>query len=171
MRHILPFGLLLLVAAPVDAGKIHMKHGYVIEAEYWWQDGPMLYYVRQVGRLQEAVSRADVERIEGTPQVPADLEWDFKNSTWRRRAGAGVASRSPASQGRDRFEACQPLPWVGEPETRIDAWLECLGPSYSRRQNHTVTAGSARTQHVIQYLGSNLLYIYTTNGTITAVQN
>jgi hypothetical protein len=133
MRCALFFGLVLL-GSPAVAGQIHLKYGYSIDAGYWW-----------------VVARGDVVRIDGTPRLPADLEWDFKNHTWKKKAGTG------GSASNDRWESCRPIPFIGDPESRIDDWLGCLGSSYSRSRNMTVTAGGYRIQHVIRFLGSNRL--------------
>jgi hypothetical protein len=58
-------------------------------------------------------------------------------------------------------------PTVGDREARITEWMGCLGfKPGSWKVNTTITATGTTRQHVLW--GS--VYIYTTNGRVTALQ-
>jgi hypothetical protein len=58
----------VLLVDPADVragGRIHLKQGYAIEADNWWEEGGLLWYTK--GNTTSAVTRSDVVRIEGNP--------------------------------------------------------------------------------------------------------
>src|SRR5262249_55737434 len=73
--------LSIFVAASAYAGQIHLRYGYAISAEYWWEDGGMLWYVRNGERA--AVPRSDVVRVEGSPQFPPGMSWNASRHDWQ----------------------------------------------------------------------------------------
>jgi hypothetical protein len=69
---VLTVGMLVAWIPAVGAGTIHLKYGYSVEADAWWEDGGLLYYTAR--GQQYAVPAGDVLRIEGDPVPPATGE-------------------------------------------------------------------------------------------------
>lgn len=94
-------GILCLLATPVAAGQIHLKYGFAVTADYWWEDGGMLWYVRNGERA--AVSRSDVIRIEGVPQYPPGMSWNPQQRAWEDKPNplTGPPPGPPASVSRE----------------------------------------------------------------------
>lgn len=75
MRVFVVIFVVLAAFSAFAAGKLHMKQGYTIQADEWWDDPAQgLLWYRQ-GTTRSAVTRSDVLRIEGqsvdAPMGPA----------------------------------------------------------------------------------------------------
>jgi len=156
-----PWLFVLFLASIAHADRLYLKSGNDFAVESWREADGMIYYQRFGGTM--AVPKEDVLKIESGPALPP-------TPPNPRPVPFGSPSTGPTA-GQEMFRACSPIPWIGEAESRIDSWLGCLGPGFTRKRNMTVMAGGDRTQHVIQYLGHTISYIYTTNGKITAYQS
>lgn len=55
--------LLVFTPSAAFAGRLHLKHGYAVEAETWWRDGALIYYEQR--GTTSAVTANDVIRFEG----------------------------------------------------------------------------------------------------------
>lgn len=70
---LLAVGAMMTVSFDAVAGTLHLKYGYSVEAEDWW-DGPagMLFYSK--GGVTRGVPKTDVTRIEGAPRGASPVD-------------------------------------------------------------------------------------------------
>jgi hypothetical protein len=128
----------LVAAQRAEAGRIHLKQGYAVEADSYWVVGDLLYYTTR-GETR-GLSRQDVVRIEDVPQVairtaPQDVP-GWQGARWNmtdaqvRAALAGPATDSPEDDGDGHS------PW--RMTVRIRAQVLSVYPVFSKRTERLV---------------------------------
>lgn len=152
------FALLMAPLGVVQAGKLYLKGGDVIESEPMYDQGDFYRHWR-LGRWEhtpksEVLTAVGEDIIDVTPDgwlipPPKQSKWDMM---------------------RTRIKQCHVLfPKIGDREETVPRWAGCLGPGVSRT-NTTVTAEQISKQIVVSLYGLGEFYFYSLNGIITAIQ-